>query len=183
MIAPQGCPTPVNQTVPSPANETVLDCPSLRGGIFHSNASKTWIRQGEHALGIEENLSPSFHVAGYYGLDTVSLGSDNSTKAPSLDSQIVAGVIANIHYTGMFGLRFSPTNLSRSASESDLSDSHPSYLTSLKTKNMIPSLSWAYTAGASYRKSDFRHCYRRVVIGWTYGLLQRCGRTFLMDNR
>ena len=97
-------------------------------------------------MGIEQNISPKFDVAGYYGLDTLSLGTANSTDTTTLKSQVVAGMVANIHYTGMFGLRFSPTNLST------FDDPYPSYLASLKDKNMIPSLSWAYTAGASYRK-------------------------------
>lgn len=155
MIDPDGCPA---------GDQTPPDCPFTRGGLFRNNASRTWIYQGTQDLGIERNLGPKFDVAGYYGLDTVSLGGHNNTNSPSLDSQVVATVIPYIHFTGMFGLRDSPTNLSKTTSEADLSDSYPSYLTSLKTKNLIPSLSWAYTAGASYRKFDFSYCYQTVFF-------------------
>lgn len=127
-------------------NSSVTDCAFWRGGLFHRNASRTWIDQGQYALGIEQNLGPKFNVAGYYGLDTVSIGTSSSTNTTSLPSQVVAGMVANIHYTGLFGLRYSPANLST------FDDPHPSYLASLKAKSMIPSLSWAYTAGASYRE-------------------------------
>lgn len=137
VISPEGC---------EPSPYTLPGCAYGRGGIFNSNASKTWIGQGEYGLGIELNLGPKFDLPGLYGLDTVALAEGNATGGPSLDGQIVAGVGSILYYTGMFGLNNQPTNLST------FDDPHPSYLTSLKTKSLIPSLSWAYTAGASYRE-------------------------------
>ena len=117
--------------------------------MFNSNASKTWLGQGSYGLGIESNLGPKFSsLGGAYGLDTVALAEGNATGGPSLDGQTVAEVGSILYYTGMFGLNNQPNNLTT------FDDPLPSYLTTLKTKNLIPSLSWAYTAGASYRKCD-----------------------------
>ena len=121
-------------------------CAESRGNIFHSNASKTWIGQGNYSYNIELNLGPKFNLGGPYGLDTVALAEGNATGGPSLEGQVVATVATVLYYTGMFGLNNQPNNLST------VDNPHPSYLTSLKTKNLIPSLSWAYTAGAWYRK-------------------------------
>jgi len=48
---------------------------------------------------------------------------------------------------GMFGLGPKPTNFS------DFNDPQPSYMWSLKNQSIIPSLSYGYTAGASYNSS------------------------------
>jgi hypothetical protein len=47
---------------------------------------------------------------------------------------------------GTFGLSPRPTNFT------NFDNPQPSYLTSLKSKNLIPSLSYGYTAGAPYRQ-------------------------------
>ena len=139
IIAPEGC-------EPGPDTVVVPNCASVRGGVFNSNASKTWIGQGDYALDLELNLGPKFVLGGHYGLDTVALAEGNVTGGPSLDGQVVAQVGSLQYYNGLFGLNNQPTNLT------SFDDPLPSYLTSLKTKNLIPSLSWAYTAGAWYRK-------------------------------
>lgn len=95
-------------------------------------------------MGIELNLDLS--DIGTYGLDTVALGFGGSIGGPSLDSQVVVGIETYSYYVGMFGLGPQPTNFT------DFSDPHPSFLSTLKSKNLIPSLSWGYTAGASYRE-------------------------------
>ena len=152
VISPEGC---------QPGPYTAPGCASARGNIFHSNASKTWISQGEFTLGIELNLGPSFNLAGHYGFDTVALAEGNATGGPSLDGQLVAGVGSTLYYNGIFGLNNQPNNLTV------LNDPRPSYLTSLKTKNLIPSLSWAYTAGASYRECGILLLFRLFTFSYT----------------
>ena len=49
--------------------------------------------------------------------------------------------------SGIFGLNNQPVNFSTLGNTS-----MPSFITTLKEKNKIPSLSWSYTAGAKYRK-------------------------------
>ena len=61
---------------------------------------------------------------------------------PTLQNQIVGGLLEDsIFYVGNFGL--SP----RAINITTLSNTHPSPLQSLRQQNMIPSTSWAYTAG------------------------------------
>ena len=50
------------------------------------------------------------------------------------------------YYMGLFGLNHQATNFTNFASQ------RASYLMTLKQQGLIPSLSWAYTAGAQYSK-------------------------------
>ena len=50
--------------------------------------------------------------------------------------------------SGIFGLNNQPVNFTTLGNHSQ-----SSFITSLKDRGMIPSLSWSYTAGAKYRKS------------------------------
>lgn len=129
VVLPDGCQT--------------LGCdPSSRGGTFSINESKTW--NGTGNLGVELNLG--YDYVGAYGLDTVALGFSSFNGGPLLDSQVVVGIETNAYFVGMFGLGPQPTNFT------DFSEPHPSFLSTLKSENLIPSLSWGYTAGARYRK-------------------------------
>ena len=51
-------------------------------------------------------------------------------------------------YFGVFGLNPRPTNFT------DYNDPAPSYMSNLKAQNLIPSLSWSYTAGNQYRLDE-----------------------------
>ncbi len=59
--------------------------------------------------------------------------------------QIVAALATKDYDVGLLGVTDYPTNFSI------FDDPHPSYLSTLKTKSKIPSLSFAYSAGAHYR--------------------------------
>ncbi|KAI4192991.1 MAG: hypothetical protein LQ348_003004 [Seirophora lacunosa] len=156
-VAPQGC------TSSDPAA-----CSDARGGIFNRNQSTTWTPNSPlpnatntFALSLEENLE-GYTGAGEYGFDTVALGWEGS-GGPSLNDQIVAGIATKAFYFGLFGTsRVHHVRLSDSAEDyvglnprpsnfTDYTNPTPSYLSSLKSQNMIPSLSWAYTAGNQYR--------------------------------
>lgn len=89
---------------------------------------------------------PKYDASATFGFDTVSLGANNATGLPSLKSQVVGGIGLPDFYNGVFGLNPQPSNFST------LNNPQPSYITTLKTQNLIPSKSWGYTAGASYRK-------------------------------
>ncbi|KAL8719881.1 MAG: hypothetical protein Q9225_003178 [Loekoesia sp. 1 TL-2023] len=142
-VAPEGC------TASDGAN-----CAKLRGGVYNRNQSTTWIpndispntsspnKTDGFTLGLEENLG--YNGVGIYGFDNVTLGWQGS-GGPSLDHQIVASIATIEFYFGIFGLNPKPTNFSTFA------DPTPSYLSNLKSQNMIPSLSWGYTAGNQYR--------------------------------
>ena len=75
----------------------------------------------------------------------MALGLSDDAGHPKVDSQVVVGIETQHYYTGLFGLTNQPTGLS------NFTVSNPSFLTTLKNQGLIPSLSWAYTAGARYR--------------------------------
>ncbi|KAL8833442.1 MAG: hypothetical protein Q9176_007982 [Flavoplaca citrina] len=131
VVRPGGCEPPSQE------------CTASRGGLFDQNRSSTWNELGPYTLALEQNLGRK--GSGVFGLDTLSLGLTNTTGGPTLDSQIIAGIETEKWYNGILGLQQQPMNLS------DFSDSQPTVLSTLRAKNLIPSLSWAYTAGAHYR--------------------------------
>lgn len=137
-VVPQGCPS-----------SAPIDCASRRGGIYNYNQSSTWVQynattNGTFTLGLEENLG--YTGNGLYGYDTVTLGWQGS-NGPSLDQQIVAGIATPDFYLGSFGLDPRPTNFT------NYNDPVSSYMSNLKQQNLIPSLSWGYTAGNQYREN------------------------------
>ena len=129
--------------LPQPGcNSTTVSCANSRGTLFSPNQSTTWRDQGLYALDLELNLNYSTNAD--FGLDTVGFGLPGG-GGPTLDSQVVAGFENNADYLlGHFGLAPFPTNFST------FGNPQPSFLTTLKGKNLIPSVSWSYTAGAQY---------------------------------
>ena len=147
VVLPQGC------TASDPPG-----CFTLRGGEFLTNQSTTWAPNngsvnGFFELGIEKNLG--YTGNGAFGYDTVTLGWQGS-GGPSLQQQIVAGIATKGFYLGLFGLNPRPTNFYT------FDNPVPSYMTNLKSRSMIPSLSWAYTAGNQYR-------FNKVLASLTLG--------------
>ena len=85
---------------------------------------------------------------GQFGYDTLGVPGQSGVANVSLEHQVVAGIATNTYYLGNLGL--SSQNITFGTATSD---SSPSFLGSLKNENLIPSLSFGYTAGASYRKA------------------------------
>ena len=110
---------------------------------FQLNQSSTWVKEGIYNLLSEGNLG--YTGNGEYGFDTVRLGPP-ALDGPSLNHQVVAGVVTTDFYLGLFGLGPKPANFS------DFNDPIPSYMKTMVDKKMIPSMSYGYTAGAKYRK-------------------------------
>lgn len=130
------------------AKKVARDCPVGRGGFYSHAGSSTWREVGNYSTVVEGYLMPAYNVPARFGFDTVSLGAGNATTGPTLQSQVVGTIAANTFYNGVFGLNHQPSNFTT------LNDPKPSFLSSLKSQNLIPSLSWGYTAGASYRKHE-----------------------------
>ncbi|KAI9701830.1 MAG: hypothetical protein M1836_001174 [Candelina mexicana] len=129
-------------------------CAISRGTLFNPNTSSTWSDQGVYNLDRELNLDYTGNAD--YGLEKVGLGLDNAA-GPSLDSMVVAAFQDNVYYyMGLFGLSPLPTNFTT------FNDPQPSFLTTLRKKNLIPSLSWGYTAGAQYR---LKQVFGSLVFG------------------
>lgn len=139
---PQGC-----------QDEEPAKCGALRGVLnlvdgettngFMANRSKTW-----HEIGIYDTmLRPDLNFSGngLYGQDTVGLMAPNS-GGPVLEKTVVAAVANKNIFVGVFGLSPKPANFS------DLNNPTPVFIKELRNQNKIPSLSYGYTAGASYSK-------------------------------
>ena len=116
-------------------------CLNGRGILFNPNSSSTWSEYGFYALGAEQNLGSSSNAR--YGNDTVGLGIQGS-GGPVLPDQIVAAFSTDDFYLGFIGVNPASTTLQQKQQKA-------SYLTTLKNQNMIPSLSFGYTAGNKYR--------------------------------
>ncbi|KIW03838.1 uncharacterized protein PV09_05137 [Verruconis gallopava] len=130
------------------------DCPTLRGvqpfnGLsaegYLTNQSSTYSLIGLYAIQLEDRLAYSLN--GQYGTDVYGLngGNGSSSGGVSLSDQIVAGIASKDFMLGVFGLGIQPTSFSSSAGASQ------SFMTNLRNADLIPSLSYGYTAGASYR--------------------------------
>lgn len=134
VIYDQGCPAD------GPSN-----CGDSRGGIFNPNNSLTWIPNSIFDLGIETNLD--YDVFGDFAFDTVTLGWQGS-GGPTVEHSVVAG-LGDTHFSwlGVLGLNPRPTNFSTFPNNPQVS-----FVQALRNQKSIPSVSWAYTAGASYRK-------------------------------
>ncbi|EKG22569.1 Peptidase A1 [Macrophomina phaseolina MS6] len=152
--------------VPVPEGCTSLDpsnCADSRGVEtfnsaaspgFRTNASSTWELIGLYDLGLETALNYSGN--GLFGYDTVRLGSGQDPDAISVAHQVVAGIAAKDYFLGLLGLN------AMSSSFSSVSEPVDSLLHSLKQQNGIPSLSYSYTAGASYR---FKKVPGSLILG------------------
>ncbi|KAL8782810.1 MAG: hypothetical protein Q9213_005089 [Squamulea squamosa] len=126
-----------------------INCAQTRGGLFNPNKSTTWTpntsstgNTSTYTLELETNLG--YSGTAQYGFDSVALGWQGS-GGPILDRQIVGGIATKDFYHGIFGLSPRPTNFTT------FENPTASYLSNLKNRSLIPSLSWAYTAGNQYR--------------------------------
>ena len=136
VVVPEGC-----------TSSDPPDRASSRGGEFVSSLSSTWranniTANGTFTLELEGNLGYSGN--GDYGFDTVGMSWQGSGTT-SLEQQIVGKIATKQFYLGIFGLDPKPTNCSK------FNNPVPSYMTTLKERNIIPSISWGYTAGNQYR--------------------------------
>ena len=85
-------------------------------------------------------------TGGIWGNETVGLGVQGS-GGPTLESQTIAQINSLDFFLGMFGVNPKPTNYTGLSG-----DSQDSYMTTLKKQNLIPSVTFGYSAGAKYRK-------------------------------
>ena len=121
--------------------------------MYSKNESITWIKDSSYELVAETNLG--LDSTGIYGWDDITLGWQGS-GGPSAKHQVTAAVADPKYWLGVFGLDPRPSNFS------DFNSGQPSFLGSLKKHNKIPSLSWAYTAGAYYRQN---HVPGSLILG------------------
>ena len=128
-----------------------VNCTGARGGAYDSAKSSTWHSNALYSLAAEANLGNPYSATsqiGDFGYDTIGLPGQSGVANVSLDHQVVAGIKTNTYYLGNLGL--SSQNITFGTGNSNTS---PSFLGALKNENSIPSLSFGYTAGASYSKA------------------------------
>ncbi|KAF2437536.1 acid protease [Karstenula rhodostoma CBS 690.94] len=134
------------------------DCPKDRGvGDVHgqpanglnTSGSSSWNEEGIYDLNLPYWWmgNSSDPPRGYYGHDYLGIGeaSSDSYKAPNM---YIAATTSKEFYIGQFGLGPGATNPGGGTGTPV-----DSILTFFKNHNVIPSISYGYTAGAKYRKS------------------------------
>lgn len=149
VILPDGC----ISTDPS-------DCYTQRGGEnfngspskgFLTNQSSTWDQIGLYTINTEKRLDDT--ASGLFGTDVVGLnGGNGSANGVSLDKQTVGGIATKDFFLGILGLSTAPSSFSSAATPAQ------TLLQNLFDNNLIPSMSYAYTAGASYGTSRHYSC-------------------------
>lgn len=139
VLSDLGCSEDVFDSIPS-------SCAKSRGSLFNLNKSSSWDDVGtyginEDGLGFQANLG--YTQRAQWGMERLGIG----LTGPRLDNQTVAAIATPApFYMGLFGLNDQPVNFTNLGNTST-----PSFLSTLKDDNVIPSLSWSYTAGAKYR--------------------------------
>ena len=140
-VAPEGCIPNVD-----PAN-----CTDTRGRIYSYNQSTSWVPNMANTstqiydLGLEAGLG--YQGVGLYGFDNITVGF-NGDGGPSLLNQTVASISTTDFWLGIFGVNPRPSNFTT------FNDPVDSFMRSLRLQSIIPSTSWAYTAGNQYSRSS-----------------------------
>jgi hypothetical protein len=123
------------------------DCSLLRGGTFNASASTSWEPLGTYSLDANSVLGND--ESGEYGLDVLEFGSNDL----SLPNAVIGafndpGVVnSSMNLLGYFGLGNTPGAFRNGT----LTEISPISML-LEDLGAIPSHSYAYTAGASYRE-------------------------------
>lgn len=120
---PEGCFGPLSD---------LQDCDSLRG-LYYRNESKTWALTGIYDLNLVGQ-----QVSGLYGHDSIRFSTTNTAAA----NQTVIGVSQKSPWLSTLGLGNTALRFDSLTADS--------FLTSLKRQGLIPSVSYAYTAGQQY---------------------------------
>lgn len=113
---------------------------------FQSNVTSTW--QEKPGLEIQDESYLNVTSSAEYGVDVVGLGPEASAGL-TLSSSLIAGVPAEPFYLGNLGLKPARTSV---VNQSKAYVSTATLMTQLKDQDLIPSLSYGYTAGAIYSK-------------------------------
>jgi len=151
VISPEGCNQPTD-----PAN-----CANLRGAEIFGSTQNTgfqvekstrWSAIGQYEVNLESALNMT--AEGLFGFDNVALAAaadvTSDSNVPELNHQVVAAVADMDYFMGILPLG------TVESSFSSLSEPQDSLVWDLRNSSRIPSLSYAYTAGAIYRlKSVF----------------------------
>ena len=136
VVTPDGC-----------SQSEASNCTETRGGTYDDTKSSSWNVNALFQLGIDANLGYSGNeINGTFGYENLEIQGDGANV--SVNHQVIAGIATTAFYVGGLGLSNQPITFGKNQANTS-----PSLLTSLKNQNLVPSQSYGYTAGASYRKS------------------------------
>lgn len=116
-------------------------CSSSRGGIYTPFASKHWSYMGIWQLGLDYL---GYGGNGQYGLDTVNAYSAITDIGFGMSNVLMSAINTTDYYIGFFGLGITQGSFGNEVAQSPLTQA-------VRTFGWIPSYSYGYTAGASYR--------------------------------
>ena len=137
VIAPEGC----------QAGEPA-DCAKSRGELYNYNSSSTWesnlSNESSNIYPLTLGSSLGYIGKGRYGFDDITFGYKGS-GGPTFKNQTIAGIATKSFFMGLFGLT------PRASNFTSFNNPILSFMQNLQNQSMIPSLSWAYTAGNQYR--------------------------------
>lgn len=123
-------------------SSTISDCAPKRGRTYLRNESSTWTEYGPYELNTFIQKRVGLNGDGLYGYEKLTLGWAGDA-GPTLDRQMVAGIISEDFYLASLALNPRPNNFT------DFNNPIPSLIQSLRNStNPIPSNAWSYTAGA-----------------------------------
>ncbi|KAG5952687.1 hypothetical protein E4U53_000193 [Claviceps sorghi] len=130
-VGPWGCPDQTN----------ALECATNRGGIYRPSDSKHWSGLGTWQLGLPDSRNGE---SGQYGFDTIAASSPITNLAFGMTDVLMSAISSTDYYLGFFGAGI------RSGSFGDVVATPP-LRQAVSSFGWIPSYSYGYTAGASYR--------------------------------
>ncbi|KAF4442524.1 hypothetical protein F53441_11722 [Fusarium austroafricanum] len=118
-------------------------CIAARGGIFNPQESSDWSPLGTWQLGLSYL---GYDGNGNYGRDVLSTRSPLSDEPYTMDGALIATINTTNYLNGLFGLGITQSNFNGTVADSPLTQA-------VSTYGLIPSYSFGYTAGASYRNT------------------------------
>ncbi|KAF4556473.1 Eukaryotic aspartyl protease-like protein 3 [Elsinoe fawcettii] len=136
VVDERGC----NASLPS-------QCPDQRGALFASNFSTTWQPLSSTMAGSGSILTNQVNISGNYGYDAMTLGWQGS-GGPTDDRAEIISYDDTRYFIGMLGLK--PSSQTKGTV---ISDASSGFIRRLKDRGLIPSVSYAYTAGNIYRQN------------------------------
>lgn len=117
-------------------------CTNARGGVFAPGSSAHWSEIGTWQLPLNY---PGYEANGEYGKDKINAHSSISDIDFPMDNVLVSAINTTDYFNGYFGLGISKANFSDEVEE-------PPLVQAVKSFGRIPSYTYGYTAGASYRR-------------------------------
>lgn len=129
-------------------------CSSARGGIYYPSDSKHWSGLGTWELGLPD-LGTGGN--GQYGFDTIGSISAITNIAFGMSNVLMSAINSTDYFLGYFGVGMRSGNFGDIVATPPLRQAVASF-------GWIPSYSYGYTAGASYR-SSLTHEIKMFVNG------------------